>query len=101
MNATHVETFIIGAGFAGMGAALYLTEQNSSVALCEMLKYPGGCAGTFHKGEFAFEAGATLFSGFHERGLFRKWVDKYELPVQFHSEPKTGLYRSHQIDRSP
>ena len=84
MNVTvEVDTFIIGAGYAGMGAALDLVERGKSVAICEMLKYPGGCAGTFHKGKFGFEAGATLFSGFHEEGLFSKWIAKHNMDVQF------------------
>ena len=83
MNQTQVDTFVIGAGYAGMSAALYLAEQGKSVALSEMLKYPGGCAGTFHKGEYGFEAGATLFSGFHEQGLFSKWITKHKMPIEF------------------
>ena len=78
-----VDTLIIGAGYAGLGAGLCLAEQGKSVALCEMLKYPGGCAGTFYKGDIGFEAGATLFSGFHETGLFTKWIAKHNMDVQF------------------
>ena len=78
-----VDTLIIGAGYAGLGAGLYLAEQGKSVAVCEMLKYPGGCAGTFYKGELGFEAGATLFSGFHEQGLFARWIQRHNMAVEF------------------
>ena len=78
-----VDTLVIGAGFAGLGAALHLAEHGGSVALCETLNYPGGCAGTFEKGGHAFEAGATLFSGFHDEGLFSRWIERHRLPVRF------------------
>ena len=74
---------VVGAGFAGLAAALSLAEGGARVELCESLKYPGGCASTFSHGGFRFEAGATLFSGFGEGQIFRRWIDRYSLPVTF------------------
>lgn len=74
---------VIGAGFGGLATALSLAERGARVKLCESLKYPGGCASTFTHQGFRFEAGATLFSGFGEGQIFRRWIDRYQLPVTF------------------
>lgn len=74
---------VIGAGFGGLGAALALAERGFRPVVFEALKYPGGCASTFKRGQYRFEAGATLFSGLGEGQLFARWVDKYALDVTF------------------
>ena len=58
----EVDTLVIGSGFGGLSAALTLAEQGVEVLLVESLKYPGGCASTFTKQGYAFEAGATLLT---------------------------------------
>ena len=78
----HVDTLVVGAGFGGLSVALTLAEQGADVLLVEALKYPGGCASTFTKQGFKFEAGATLFSGFGPGQLMREWIDRYGLDVQ-------------------
>lgn len=78
----NVDTAIIGAGFGGLGAALALAERGVEVAVCETLRYPGGCASTFHHGRHRFESGATLFSGFADGQLFRRWIDRHSLDVE-------------------
>ena len=64
------DSIVVGAGFGGLGAALQLAEGGQKVLLLEALKYGGGCAATFKRGDYRFEAGATLFSGFSEGQLF-------------------------------
>ena len=83
MNVQKFDVIVIGSGYGGLGAALHLAEKGVSVALFEKLKYAGGCASTFQKDSFRFETGATLFSGFHDRGLFTNWIQKHQLNVQF------------------
>lgn len=73
---------VIGSGFGGISTALSLAENGLSVALFETLNYPGGCASTFTKSGFSFDAGATLSSGFAKNQLFARWISKYQLPVQ-------------------
>lgn len=85
MTAVADSTFdiiIIGTGFGGLGAALQACELGLRVAVCETLKYPGGCASTFEKFGHRFEAGATLPSGFGEKQLFRRWIDQYKIPLR-------------------
>jgi len=78
---TTADVVVIGAGFGGLGAALTLAEGGARVVLLEALTYPGGCASTFERGGYAFEAGATLFSGFGPGQLMRRWIDERGLDV--------------------
>ena len=71
------DVLVIGAGFGGLGAALALSEKGARVCLCESLRYPGGCASTFQRGGFRFDAGATLLSGLGPGQLFGSWLERY------------------------
>lgn len=71
------DVLVIGAGFGGLGAAIALAEQGARVCLCETLRYPGGCASTFERGGFRFDAGATLVSGLGPSQLFGAWLARY------------------------
>ena len=77
------DVVVIGAGFGGLATALRLAELGADVVLCETLKYPGGCASTFTRSGYQFEAGATLFSGLGPNQLFGHWNDKWGLGVRF------------------
>ena len=77
------DVVVIGAGFGGLAAALRLAELGADVVLCETLRYPGGCASTFTRSGYQFEAGATLFSGLGQGQLFSSWNDKWDLGVRF------------------
>ncbi len=72
----------MGAGFGGLSAALRLSELGARVVLLETLAYPGGCASTFERDGYRFEAGATLFSGLGKGQLFQRWIDRHGLDVQ-------------------
>ncbi len=77
------DVVVIGAGFGGLAAALRLAELGAEVLLCETLRYPGGCASTFSRSGYQFEAGATLFSGLDEGQLFGSWNRKWDLGLRF------------------
>ena len=81
MTDTWYDAVVVGAGFGGLGTALELTRRGARVALCETLNYPGGCASTFHRHGYAFESGATLFSGLDSGQLFGRWVRELGLDV--------------------
>ncbi|MCK6544783.1 NAD(P)/FAD-dependent oxidoreductase [Myxococcota bacterium] len=81
-RAHRVDAVVVGAGFGGLAAALTLAERGADVVLLEKLDYPGGCASTFRRGGYRFEAGATLFSGFAPGQLFARWIEAHGLPVQ-------------------
>jgi len=77
------DVVVIGAGFGGLACALRLAELGADVVLCETLRYPGGCASTFTRSGYQFEAGATLFSGLGDGQLFSNWNDNWDLGVRF------------------
>jgi phytoene dehydrogenase-like protein len=77
------DAIVVGAGFGGLAAALRLAELGADVVLCETLRYPGGCASTFTRNGYQFEAGATLFSGLGKGQLFSDWNQKWDLGLRF------------------
>lgn len=79
---SSADVVVIGGGLGGLGAALSLAERGLKVTLLEALRYPGGCAGTFTRQGYKFDAGATLSAGFGERQPFRRWLDRYGLPLK-------------------
>src|SRR4051812_33265459 len=81
LDGARCDVAVIGAGFGGLGAAVELARRGARVVLCESLTYAGGCASTFHRRGYAFEAGATLFSGFAPDQLFGRWIADLALPV--------------------
>lgn len=88
------DVIVIGAGFGGLGAALSLAERGYRVHLIESLRYPGGCAGTFMRGGYQFEAAATLSSGFAPGQLFERWIARYELPIEVNPLKNIVKFRS-------
>ena len=82
MSDSWYDAVVIGAGFGGLATALELAQRGARVVLCESLNYPGGCASTFRRDGYAFEAGATLFSGLAEEQLFGRWGKQHGLGVQ-------------------
>ncbi len=79
----EADVVVIGAGFGGLATALRLAELGADVVLCETLRYPGGCASTFTRNGYQFEAGATLFSGIGDGQLFSEWNRIWNLGVRF------------------
>lgn len=79
----NADVAVVGAGFGGLATALRLAELGADVVLCETLRYPGGCASTFTRNGYRFEAGATLFSGLGDGQLFSEWNRKWNLGLRF------------------
>lgn len=77
----QVDVLVVGAGFGGLGAAMGLAERGARVMVCELLAYPGGCAGTFERRGLRFDAGATLSSGFAPGQLFDVWARRHGLTL--------------------
>ncbi len=92
-----VDVAVIGSGFGGMGAALSLAEQGLRVCLLETLNYPGGCASTFTKNGYRFDAGATLSSGFAPEQLFGRWMQRYSIPLELEWIDPIVRFRSQDL----
>lgn len=97
-NTDIYDVAVIGAGFGGIGAALSLAERGYRVALFETLKYPGGCAGTFTRRGYRFEAGATLSAGFAPQQLFKRWIDQHNLELELEWLDPVIHFRSPELN---
>ena len=53
---------VIGAGIAGIAAALRLSKKGYMVTVFEGNDYPGGKLSAFKMGEYRFDAGPSLFT---------------------------------------
>lgn len=80
------DVVIVGAGNGGLSAGVYLAKAGKKVLVLEKHNLPGGCATSFRRGRFEFEA--TL----HEmcqmgkgkyKGDVRKLLDYYGLDVDW------------------
>lgn len=76
------DVVVVGAGFGGLGVALGLAERGLRVSIHEALAYPGGCASTFTRRGWRFDAGATISAGLGPEGHFGRWIQQHGLPVQ-------------------
>ncbi len=70
----ETDVVVIGAGLAGLVSAALLVSQGIHVRVIERDIHPGGCAASFIRttpaGEFQFQVGATLATGFETGGFF-------------------------------
>jgi C-3',4' desaturase CrtD len=69
------DVVVVGAGIAGLTAAALLARAGLAVELLEAHHQSGGCAGTFRRGPYTFDVGATQVAGLEPGGsharLFR------------------------------
>jgi C-3',4' desaturase CrtD len=63
---TEADAVVVGAGIAGLTAAALLAKQGLQVELLEAHHQSGGCAGTFRRGPYVFDVGATQVAGLEQ-----------------------------------
>jgi monoamine oxidase len=81
------DVIIVGAGLAGLHAALRISEKNPSlrIAIAEAYDYVGGRIFTYHHNKLRWEAGAGRYHESHK--LLKKYIQKYKLtPIPIGSE---------------
>jgi phytoene desaturase len=62
MSARAPRVAVVGAGFAGLAAALRLAAAGAAVTVVERAERPGGKAGEWRAGGFRFDTGPTVFT---------------------------------------
>ncbi len=67
--AARLDVTVIGGGIAGLSAAALLARDGLSVQLLEAHSQTGGCAGTFRRGSYVFDVGATQVAGLEPGGI--------------------------------
>ncbi|AHC15526.1 phytoene desaturase family protein [Salinispira pacifica] len=58
----HIDTAVIGAGFAGLAAAMDIKAGGRDVMIFDKRSEPGGKAYSFQLGAYRFDAGPSLFT---------------------------------------
>ena len=72
---------VVGAGIAGLTAAALLAGEGLEVVLLEAHSQGGGCAGTFRRGPYTFDVGATQVAGLERGGIHRRLFDHFGLAL--------------------
>ncbi len=72
---------VIGGGIAGLTAAALLAHEGVPVTLLEAHRQPGGCAGTFRRGPWTFDVGATQVAGLEPGGSHARLFKHLALPL--------------------
>jgi phytoene dehydrogenase-like protein len=62
-STSGVDVVVIGAGNAGLTAAVRLAQSGAATLLLEQHNIPGGCATSFRRGRFEFEVALHQLSG--------------------------------------
>ena len=72
---------VIGAGIAGLTAAALLAHEGFKVVLLEAHNQTGGCAGTFRRGSYVFDVGATQVAGLEKGGIHERIFTHLQWPA--------------------
>jgi C-3',4' desaturase CrtD len=74
------DVLVVGAGIAGLTAAALLAREGLAVTLLEAHHQTGGCAGTFRRGAYVFDVGATQVAGLEPGGLHARLFGRLGVP---------------------
>ncbi|MFY8149525.1 MAG: C-3',4' desaturase CrtD [Prochlorococcaceae cyanobacterium] len=80
MKELQGEVAVLGAGIAGLTAASLLARAGLRVDLLEAHSQSGGCAGTFRRGPYVFDAGATQVAGLEPSGIHTRLFTHLGVP---------------------
>ena len=80
MDRHRCDVVVVGAGIAGLTAAALLADQGLQVVLLEAHQQSGGCAGTFRRGPWTFDVGATQVAGLEPGGIHQRLFEHFGLP---------------------
>ena len=74
------DVLVVGAGIAGLTAAALLAREGLAVVLLEAHRQSGGCAGTFRRGPYVFDVGATQVAGLEANGIHARLFARLGVP---------------------
>ena len=77
----RLDVVVVGAGIAGLTAAALLAREGLTVELLEAHQQSGGCAGTFRRGPYTFDVGATHVAGLEPGGSHQRLLAHFGLPL--------------------
>ena len=77
----RLDVVVVGAGIAGLTAAALLAREGLTVELLEAHQQSGGCAGTFRRGPYTFDVGATQVAGLEPGGSHQRLLAHFALPL--------------------
>ena len=72
---------VVGGGIAGLTGAALLAKEGYSVTLVEAHTQLGGCAGTFQRGTYTFDVGATQVAGLEKGGIHHRLFNYLDIPL--------------------
>jgi len=72
---------VVGGGIAGLTASALLAHEGFSVILFEAHTQLGGCAGTFRRGSYVFDVGATQVAGLETGGIHQRLFKYLNSPI--------------------
>tara|TARA_B100000965_G_scaffold119296_1_gene98375 strand:+ start:1076 stop:2593 length:1518 start_codon:yes stop_codon:yes gene_type:complete len=72
---------VVGGGIAGLTGAALLAKEGYPVTLVEAHNQLGGCAGTFQRGPYTFDVGATQVAGLEKGGIHHRLFHYLDIPV--------------------
>ncbi len=75
-----LDVVVVGAGIAGLTAAALLAHEGVELLLLEAHHQSGGCAGTFRRGPWTFDVGATQVAGLEADGIHARVFSKLGVP---------------------
>ena len=72
---------VVGGGIAGLTGAALLAKEGYAVTLVEAHTQLGGCAGTFQRGPYTFDVGATQVAGLEKGGIHHRLFHYLDIPI--------------------
>ena len=72
---------VVGGGIAGLTGAALLAKEGYPVTLIEAHNQLGGCAGTFKRGPYTFDVGATQVAGLEKGGIHHRLFHYLDISV--------------------
>lgn len=97
MDFRELNIIVIGSGIGGLAAGAILAAKGAAVTVLEAQDYPGGCAATFFRNGYRFDAGATVGCGFHPGGPMYELGRELDINWPIEEEPVAWQYRHKEL----